>query len=308
MPVPSVRGNFADLLDPRFAKIFDDRWKELPDRVGDFFRIVDGASAPTRDTYRVSEMGTLPDLVQSSTVEYLDSFQGYDGTITPLEYTGGYQIERKMFEDDLYGVMDGKPSSLATSVIRTRQKHAAQLFNNIFSVDLTWNNYTENKAICSDSHTTTATDVSTATGFDNLSTASLSAVAVAAGRVQMRNFRGDRGQRISVMPDSILVPVDLEEAAWEIVNSSGKLDTANNNANFNRNRYKVVDWEYLTDANNWYMYDAQAMKDALVWVDRVKAEHANVEDFDTFVAKWRVYCRYGQGHNSWRWVLGFQVS
>ena len=38
------------------------------------------------------------------------------------------------------------------------------------------------------------------------------------------------------------------------------------------------------------------------------AEFAMVEDFDTLVGKWRLYSRYGHGHNDWRWVLGAQVS
>lgn len=173
MPTPSTSSNFGDLLDPRFQKLFNERYKALPDMLGRFFNMVSGADAPTKDTYRTSQVGTLGDIPEfTGTVVYDDSAQGYDGIITPKEYASGYQIERKLFDDDLYGVMDSKPKALATAYQRTRQKHGAQLFNNAFSVDSTWNNFTENVALCSNSHTTTS-GASTASGFDNLATSAL---------------------------------------------------------------------------------------------------------------------------------------
>jgi hypothetical protein len=69
-----------------------------------------------------------------------------------------------------------------------------------------------------------------------------------------------------------------------------------------------VEWNYLTSTRNWFFIDEVMMKDALLWVDRIKVEFAMVEDFDTLVGKWRLYARYGQGHNSWRWILGASVS
>jgi hypothetical protein len=308
MATPAVSTNFGDLLDPRFQKIFNERYKQLPDMLNRFFSMKSGADAPTKADFRTSQVGTLGDIPEfTGTVVYDDSAQGYDSTITPKEYASGYQIERKLYDDDLYGVMDQKPKALATAFQRTRQKHGAQLFNNAFSLDGTWNNHTEGVALCSDSHTTTS-GAATTNGFDNLSTAALSAVALAANRIQMINFRGDRAERISVVPSMILIPPDLYEQAYEIVESAGKLDTPNNNANVHEGRYTVVEWIYLDDVNNWFLIDETAMKDALVWVDRVQQEFAMVEDFDTFVAKWRLYARYGHGHNDWRWILGNQVS
>jgi phage major head subunit gpT-like protein len=305
---PALSSAFPDLLDSRFAKIFNDRYKQLPDMIAEFFTIVSGSDAPTKDTYRTSSVGTFGDIGEfSGTVTYDDVYQGYDATITPKEYASGFQIQRKLFDDDLYGVMDGKPKGLATAVQRTRQKHGAQLFNNAFSLDTTWNSFTENVPLCSNSHTTTS-GASTATGFDNLATTALSATALAAARIQMVNFRGDRAERISIKPDLILYPPDLYQQAFEIVESLGLPDTPNNNRNVHEGQYKLVEWNYLTDTNNWFLIDQVMMKDALYWVDRVTAEFAMVEEFDTLVGKWRVYERYGQGHNEWRFVLGSQVT
>src|SRR3990167_4997674 len=145
MAVPSISTNFADLLDPRFQKIFNDEYRQLPDRVGEFYDIV--RNAPTTADLRYSQVGTLGDIPEfGGAVTYLDNFQGYDVTITPKEYAGGYQIERKLYDDDQFSVMDGKPRSLATSLNRTRQKHAASLFVNAFSIASTWLTHSEGGA------------------------------------------------------------------------------------------------------------------------------------------------------------------
>jgi len=308
MAVPVTSTAFPDALDSRFARFYNDRYKQLPDKIAKFYQIVSGASAPTRDTYRTSQIGAFNDVGEfSGSISYDDVSQGYDGTITPKEYATGFQIERKLFDDDLYGIMDAKPKGMATAYSRTRQKHAATTFNGAFSVDTTWNNFTENVALCSNSHTTTS-GASTASGFDNLITAALSAVSVAAARIQMVGFRGDRAERMAVMPDALLYPPDLYQTAYEIIKSAGLPDSASNNANVHEGAYELIEWNYLTDVNNWFMLDKTAMKDMNLWVERTPVEFGMVEDFDTLVGKWRLYARYGLGHTDWRWILGAQVS
>lgn len=309
MPVPARSTNFPDVLDSRFAKYFDERYRELSDMIPRLYHVVDGGAAPTKDTYRTSGIGEFADLSEfGGSVTYDSVDETYRSIVTPVEYASGFQIERKLFDDGLYGEMDGQPKKLASSVQRTRQKHAAQFFNNMFSVDVTWNSFSENLAVCSDSHTTRSAGVSTSSGFDNLVTSALSAVSLIASRRQFKGFRNDRGGRISANPTLLLVPTDIEHTAWEIVNSAGKPNTANNDANFLKDEFKVVAWEYLDDVNNYALISELLMKDALVWVDRVKAEFAMAEELDTLIGKWRVYARWGHGHNDWRFILGGQVS
>ena len=301
--------NFPDVLDARFAKIHNDRYKQLPDMIGRFYTIVGPGQTPQKQDYRTSSVGAFGDVPEfNGTITYDDVYEGYDGVITPKEYATGFQIQRKLFKDAQYGIMDAKPRGMSTAYQRTRQKHAAQTFNNGFSVDATWNNFTENLAIFSNSHTTRASGVSTATGFDNLITTAFSAVALAAAQIQMWDFRDDRGNRMTINPTAIIHPNALYDLVWEVIKSSGKPDVSTNNANVHEGAYTGIRWEYLTDTNNWFLVDEVMMKDSLTWFDREADEFAMVEDFDTLVGKWRLYARYGHGHSDWRWGLGAQVS
>ena len=303
---PAVSTAFGDLRDSRFKKIFYERFDELPSMLKEIFSFQD--SGPEKTQTRFSSVGTFSDFTAfTGNVTYDDIYQGYDTIVTPLEFIKGFQIERKLHDDDLTNIMDQRPKGLATAAQRTREGHGARIFNNAFSVDTYFYNNSEGVALCSDSHTTTS-GASTASGFDNRSTAGLSAAAVAANRIQMVNFRGDRAERISVMPSAILIPPDLYETAYEIVSSMGKVDVATNNANVHYGQYTIYEWNYLTDTNNFFTMDNDQMKENLPWIDLVDLEFGWVEDFETIIAKYRAYMRYANGWLDWRWILGNQVS
>lgn len=296
----------ADVLDPRFQKIWDDRFTNLPEMIGRFYSM-----KPSRQfTERFSTLGTMSDVsVFSGRVDYDDVFQGYDVAVTPLEWAKGIQIQRRLFDTDQHNLIEGKPKGLAGAFFRTRQQHAARPFNSAFAVDNYFYSHSEGVALCSNSHTTTS-GASTASGFDNLVTTALSAVAYSAACFQMKNFRGDRAEKITIRPKTLLVPTQaIAEIAYEIINSQGKPDTANNNANYNYQKAEVVEWMELGSASNWFILDDDIMKDfGLIWLDAVKGEFAMIEDFDSLVGKWRGYAVWGNAWVDWRFVLGASVA
>ncbi|KPK68177.1 hypothetical protein AMJ82_08935 [candidate division TA06 bacterium SM23_40] len=255
-----------------------------------------------------SGVGTLPDFNEfTGLIEYQSQSQGYDTTATHIEFANGCQVERKLFDDDQYNVFNQRPAALGASAARTREKHAARLLNMAFSNDTYFYNNTEGVALCSNSHTTTS-GASTASGFDNLGTASMTAVAVATGRIQMVGFRGDQAERISVIPNQLWYPPDLYEKAYEIINASGKVDTALNNPNVHEGKYTGHEWNFLTDSNNWFMIDSRTSARMFHWIDRIALEFGMIEDFDTLIAKFRAYMRYSIAWTDWRCICGFQVS
>ena len=306
MPAPATSTANPDLLDPRFQKIFHEQFDQVPDMIPELF-----TSAPHngRNNMMWSEVGAFGDWGQfSGRVNYDDVTQGYDTTMTFLEFASGFEVERALMDDDQYHIMDQKPMGLATAAQRTRQRHAARIWNNAFSVDTFFYNRSEGVALCSASHTTNDPGVSTATGFDNITTSALSATAVAAMRIDGSQIRDSRGNFIQLAYDELLYPVNLYEVAEEIVASFGKLDTANNNKNVHQGRYKTTEWVYLTDTNNWFMHDSTMRKVMLYWVDRVTKEFAFAEDLDTIVGKWRGYMRHANVAIDWRFIAGANVS
>ena len=307
--MPATSTLFPDALDARFADLFDGEYTQLPDLRPKFFTMVGPGDTPQKQDYRTSSIGVFANIPEfSGTLTYQDIFEGYDGVITPRHYASGFEIERVLFEDDQSEQMDDKPRGLGLAYARTIQTHAAAFLNNAFSVDTTWNSFTENVALCSNSHTTRNTSASTTSGFDNLVTAALNTVSLVAMRIQFRGFRDDAGNRGTFLPNMLIIPVDLCQQAYEIIESMGVPEDANNAANYNQGRYTVVEWEYLTDVNNFFIADERLMKQSNLWYQRIPYEFAMVEDFDSFSGKWRVRARHGQGHRDWRFLLGAQVA
>lgn len=306
MPVPQGITAHPDLLDRNFTKIFANELQALDEKRTKFFST---PSTRRGADEKYSAIGELGDLVEfTGEFQYGSTAQGYDVTATHKEWGRGMAITRLMRDYDLHNQMESQPAALGRAAFRTREQHAARILTMAFSLDNLFYSHSEGVALCSNSHTTTAPGVSTSVGFDNLGTSALSAVAVSANRIQMKQFRGDVGERVSIRPNELWVPVDLCDTAWEIANSMGKLETANNNANAQQGRWTIMEWDYMSDANDWFMCDSALRKANALWHDSVAPEFAKTGEFDTMDWKWRVYTRYSYLWRNWRFIMGNQVS
>ena len=237
-------------------------------------------------------------------IEYDDNAVGYKTTLTPVEYTRGFKVERSLVDDDLYNVINKRPAGLAMGAVRTQEKHAASVFNNAFSASYTGG---DSVALCSASHPYSP---SNATLHSNAGSTALSYDSVIATKKLMRQFVDDKGELITVVPSILLVPPELEDTAWTIVNSINKPGGANNDGNYVRSQgWSVVVWDYLTDANNWFMIDPALANLHLMWIDRVALEFTMdpASDFN-LEARFRGYMRYSYGWSDWVWVYGHAVS
>lgn len=185
---------------------------------------------------------------------------------------------------------------------RTREKHGAAIFNSAFNTSVFSGGDTY--ALCASGHTHNGTD----TTQSNSGSSALSATALSAARLAMRDFTDETDNLINTMGDTLIVPPELEQTAWEITMSDKKVNTANNDANFQKGRYKVLVWDYLSDSNNWFLVDSRYAKLFLKWFDRQPVEFNKDKDFDTYVAKWSAYTRYSYGFSDWKWVYGSNVS
>ena len=72
-------------------------------------------------------------------------------------------------------------------------------------------------------------------------------------------------------------------------------------------RYLV--WDYLTDANNWFMLDPQLAKIHLLWLDREPLDFAldPTSDF-RLESRFRGYMRYSWGWSDWKFIYGHVVT
>ena len=291
--------NFGKLLEPGLRKIFYEVYKQIDTKIPMLFN-VQTTDKPYETDVSIGTMGEFPKFTGS--VEYDTPVQGYTKVYEFPEYAKGFAIERKLFDDDQYNIINRRPEGLAISAARSREQHAAKLFINAFS-----NSYAggDGVALCSTTHPSKAADGPAARS--NAGTSELSHDSLVATRRLMKQFTDDRGGKILLNPDTLLVPLELEEMAWMLNGSDKLINVADNDPNFNKSRFNVVVWDYLPDGA-WFMMDSYYMKMFLNWFDRIPLEFAQDEEFDTLIANFRAYMRYEAGWSDWMWIYGHDYS
>ena len=296
----AITENFGDLLDPRFRKIFSTQYEENIKE--SMIPMLFGVESTSKNYEKLSGMGGLTDLQEfDGQVAYDTPSQLYDVTTYFPEYVLGMKVQRKLYDDDLTGMMDRRPWQMGISVARTREKMGAGLLNDSFTTA-----GGDGVSLCNDSHPYSPDD---ATTQDNAGSSALSATAIeATRRIAHTSIFNDRGELASINYDTIFCTVNKEEVAWEIINSRGKVDTAENNRNFHYGRYNLAVWDRLTNSNYWWMMDSKLAKMFFVWWDRVKPEFNYDRDFDTYVAKWSVYMRCNYDFYDWRPIYGHAAT
>jgi phage major head subunit gpT-like protein len=300
----AISEQWAELLEPGLRAVFVEQQQALAaeSKVPLLFNQINSSKAAEH----FLGAGGLSDFQEyKGVIEYEDFDQLYKTTLTNQEYVKAFKVERKLVDDDQYNIITPRPKQLAMAAMRTREKHAASIFNNAFSASYVGG---DNIRLCNASHPLAPTHAGDVQG--NAGTSALSYATLNATRQLMRAFTDDRKELTTIVPDTLLVPPELEEAAYAIAKTVNKPDTADYHANFAGGWLKnVVVWDYLTDANNWFLIDQRMAKIHLLWIDRVPLEFAMdpTSDF-SLEARFRGYMRYSYGWSDYRWVYGQAVT
>lgn len=302
MATPMISENWANIIEPGLTETF---FENMDATVGDDIMTlynVQTSDQATEDTLGVIGFGDVPKY--QGAIEYDSAQEGYKKTFTHTEMALGFIIQRSLYDDGKYGVMNNMAAQLGLAFGRTRRKDASSVFNNAFSSSYL---QSDGDPLCSTSHPTSPTDN---TSKSNSGTSALTKANLETARQNMLAFTDARGEKLNVMPDTILVPVALHETAWEIVNSVLDPTNANNTRNMQSSLgYSIIVDEYLTDANNWFLIDSRMARMHLWWWDRVSTEFASDPTADyNLQARYRGYMRYSYGPDSWYWIYGNNVT
>lgn len=304
----TISENWAYLLEPGLRSVFDLTVSELAaeSRIPMLFNVM-GSDKSAEYFLGIGGMSDWE--AYEGRIEYDEPEQGYRTTLTHEEYVRGFKVERKLVADDLYNVINAKPRQLAMGANRTREKHAASVFNNAFSSSYTGG---DSKPLCETIHPYSP---SNATTQGNEGTLALTYDNVVTTRRLMREFKDDTGEIVAINPNLILVPPELEETANSVINTyqSGrpqKVDTADYHESLmGRIGIDYIVWDYLSDSNAWFMLDRQLAKIHLLWLDREALSFAMHPASDFLLeARYRGYMRYSYGWSDWKWVYGNNPS
>lgn len=209
-----------------------------------------------------------------------------------------FAISEEAEEDGLYGSLGKKLSrALARSYKHTIATRVANVLNNGF--DNT--NYKGGDGVClfSASHPlksgfTASNLLTNAADFSETSVEDLS--------IQIMNTTDDRGLPIDLDSLSVVIPTALKFTVHRLLNTTLRVDTANNDANATKDlglfpQGYIVD-KRLTDTDAWFIITD--CPDGLKYIERAKPVTKLEGDFETGNMRYRVRGRSIQGWSNWR--------
>lgn len=291
------RSNFGDLLEPGFREIFDDKYNEVPSTFERIFNVHTSDKQDERDS-AVSGFGYWQETGEGQPLDYEDPVQMYDKVYVHLKYTKGFKITRELWEDDQYNVMNKKPAALGRAARRTVEYQAAQVFNRAFNTSYLGG---DGKPLVSTTHPR-------ADGGSSQSNASSTGIPLNENNLEtaimaMRKQTDDKGMKIDVRPDTLIVPVELSKTAHLIVDSNMRSGTADNDVNPYKGQFKIIDWLYLDNSTTqWFLIDSNLNELHFFW--RVRPEFKQDEAFDTDLAVFKGRMRFSDGWSDWRGIWG----
>lgn len=295
----SYRSDFGDLLEPGFREIFDDRYKVIPGVMEQIFHVNTSEKDSEKDS-AITGFGYPVETPEGGGVDYEDPVQMYNTTYVHVKYTKGFKVSREMWEDDLYNIIKKKPAALGKSFKRWQERSGAQVFNRAFDSGYLGG---DGEELVSTSHDRadggTAQSNASATGL------TLTETNLETGMLAMRGQLDDKGMRISAKADTLLVPVQLEKEAHELIDSPYRSGTADNDMNYYKGKLNIITWDYMDrNATHWFLLDSTLHE--LNWFWRIRPEFKQDETFDTDMALFKARARWSNGWSDWRGVWGSQ--
>jgi len=287
---------FGDLLEPGFREIYYDRFSEVPMKMESIFHVKNSSKQDEKDS-SVSGFGYLQELAQEEAVQYEDPIQGFDKTYRHKKYGKGFKITEEMYDDDLYNIMNKKPAALARSTRRTFEYQGASVFNNAFSTSYLGG---DSKPLVSTSHP--RTDGGTAQSNASATGVVFNEPNLEVARLASLNQLDEKGMKIDVTVDTILVNPALGKSAHLVVDSPLRSGTADNDVNVNKGNWKIIEWIYLSSTTAWFLLDSKLHE--LTWFFRKRPTFKQYDAFDTDVAKYKVTTRFSNGWSDYRGVWG----
>lgn len=259
---------------------------------------VKSSSRPIERTKGLGNLGLVPKY--NGTIEYDDPDPLDLASYRHDEYARGIRIKRALLDDAEYGLIQSITEENAAGFSRTVANQMASVFVNAFSSSYTG---PDGKALCATNHSS-----GTKPSFNNKGASALTHDSVVTTRQLMRKWKDEAGNVIMSNPNVLVVPIELEATADEVVNSVQRNDNANNAINANRGLRYIVE-PLLTDTNNWFLTDSTLAQQYLRWWWRVSPEFKvdPKSDFDLEL-RMRGYMRQSFGWDTHIWVYGHEVA
>lgn len=299
MASPINSGSFAKALWPGINAWYGSSYDEWPEEYTALFD-QESSSRAYEEDQGTTGFGMATTKSEAAGISYDEESQAFTTRYQHVVYALGFIVTREIFEDDQYDVVGKRRAeALAFSMRQTKETVGANVYNRAFTAAYAGG---DGKEMCAGDHP----NFSGGTWSNELTTAAdLSEASLEQACIDIMKFTNDRGLKIKVVPEGLVVPVDLIYEAKRILGTDGRVATADNDLNALKSLGSVSDVKtnhYLTDTNNWFL--RTNVQNGLKCFQRRGMEFGVDNDFDTENAKYKATERYSFGWTDPRAIYG----
>lgn|SRR6185369_3011 len=242
-----MRSLFQRHLFPGLYDLILDSYREKPLQYTQLFR-VDKSDSAFEEFRTAAGMGFFvrtPEGIEASQDRFFD---GYPKRFQHEDYSLCVGFSHQFLRDIKTRIARERSQDLGRSARATQEEVNAQLLNLGFDAATLG---PDGVALFSTVHP----NIRGGTQSNIISPVSvLSVTSYRLALTKFRRFFDDTGvRRIQLDPAMLVVPPELEYEAKEIVKSMGRPDTANRADNVSRDSTTVFVYDFLSDAENWFM-------------------------------------------------------
>lgn len=310
MGAPITSTSFAKALWPGVNSWYGKEYAEFPVEYTGLFDTF-GSQRAYEEDVGVTSFGLAQVKPEGQAIAYDEETQAYVTRYTHVVYGLGFVITREIYEDDLYDVVGQRRArGLAFSMRQTKETIAANVYNRAF--DGSGQLGGDGVEMCHVAHPNFAGGTqSNAAGTP----AAFSEVALETAMIQMSKWTDDRGLRINIQPNRLVIPVDQQFVAQRVLGSPYQTgispgDTSGGGLHEISAIYTMGALpggfsvnHYLTDTTAWFLRSNMS-KDGLKHFERRSQEFGIDNDFETENAKYKATERYSFGWSDWRAIYG----
>ena len=229
---------------------------------------------------------------EGSGVTYEAAQETFTARYTHETIAMGFSITEEAIEDNLYDSLSARyTKALARAMAYTKQVKAAAVLNTAFAAGTT---YGDGQPLCSTAHPL----VSGGTNSNEPAVAAdLNETSLEASVIQIGQWTDERGLLIAAMPRKLIIPSNLQFVATRLLETEGRVGTADNDINALRNNGSVPEGyavnHYLTDTDAWFLMTD--VPNGLKHFVRAPMATSMDADFDTGNSRYKARERYSFG-------------
>ena len=294
------RAQLAKELEPGLNALFGLEYARYENEAGEIYD-TEASERAFEEEVMLSGFGAAPVKAEGSAVSFDDAQEAYPARYTHETIALAFSITEEAIEDNLYDRLASRyTKALARSMANTKQVKGAATLNNAFDSTYTGG---DGKELCATDHPLVnnndlRNEPSTA--------ADLNETSLENGLIDIAAFVDERGLKVSVRGEKLIVPPALQFVADRLLESTLRPGSADNDVNATRNMGMLpqgyVVNHYLTDTDAWFIKtDAPR---GFLHFERMPMSTKMEGDFDTGNVRFKARERYSFGYSDPRCVFG----